>query len=336
MAVVPRAKPFVLDLSNTDDLKIVLPKVMHDINFMLEELYSDLAAVAAQPIPQLPITEANLSLSDVTTDNVSIARHGFVPKLPNDSTKFLNGVGAFAAVSSGLFTIVQSAAAFNQNNFAPGLSGNTIVELSGNSPNISGLAGGTTGAMVILNNTGTSVVTLLHNSTSSNPGNRFINTVTSGATPLAPGGYAVYLNDGTNYYLVGHEQGPWITPTYNGANYTADVGTWTVDSGDVTTLRYRVSGNTLFMLFSLETTSVSSTPSRLSLTLPNGYSMKTGTGNNYWSLAAWGYDNNVQVPGFRANVAYGSTTLDFYRFSGTWSPSTNLTYIYGGVGFDIK
>lgn len=42
------------------------------------------------------VTEAQIILSDVTTDDVSTSKHGFVPKAPNDSTKFLNGVGAYA------------------------------------------------------------------------------------------------------------------------------------------------------------------------------------------------------------------------------------------------
>lgn len=41
------------------------------------------------------VTESDLSLGDNTTANVTTARHGFAPKLPNDSTKFLNGVGAY-------------------------------------------------------------------------------------------------------------------------------------------------------------------------------------------------------------------------------------------------
>jgi hypothetical protein len=44
----------------------------------------------------IAVTEAQLLLSDVLTDNVSIAAHGFAPKAPNDVTKFLNGLGAFS------------------------------------------------------------------------------------------------------------------------------------------------------------------------------------------------------------------------------------------------
>lgn len=47
------------------------------------------------------VTEANLTLSDVMTDDVSIARHGFAPKAPNDATQFLNGLGAYSVPSAG-------------------------------------------------------------------------------------------------------------------------------------------------------------------------------------------------------------------------------------------
>jgi len=41
------------------------------------------------------ITEDDLILSDVTTLNADINKHGFLPKLPNDASKYLNGVGQF-------------------------------------------------------------------------------------------------------------------------------------------------------------------------------------------------------------------------------------------------
>jgi hypothetical protein len=41
-------------------------------------------------------TDANLSTSDVTTNNVSITKHGFAPKAPNDATKYLDGTGAYS------------------------------------------------------------------------------------------------------------------------------------------------------------------------------------------------------------------------------------------------
>ena len=37
------------------------------------------------------VTDATLTLTDVTTNDVSITKHGFAPKAPNDTTKFLRG-----------------------------------------------------------------------------------------------------------------------------------------------------------------------------------------------------------------------------------------------------
>lgn len=58
------------------------------------------------------VSEVNLILSDVVTDDVSIARHGFAPKAPNDVTKFLNGLGAYsvppaAVIPAGAFLLHQ-------------------------------------------------------------------------------------------------------------------------------------------------------------------------------------------------------------------------------------
>ena len=43
--------------------------------------------------------ESALLLSDNTTNDVSTSKHGFVPKAPNDTTKYLRGDGTWASVS---------------------------------------------------------------------------------------------------------------------------------------------------------------------------------------------------------------------------------------------
>lgn len=50
---------------------------------------------------QTKITERQILLSDVTTNNVSTSTHGFVPKAPNDATKFLDGTGSFSVPAGG-------------------------------------------------------------------------------------------------------------------------------------------------------------------------------------------------------------------------------------------
>lgn len=47
------------------------------------------------------VNEAGIALTDITTNNVSTSKHGFVPKAPNDVTKFLDGTGAFSVPGGG-------------------------------------------------------------------------------------------------------------------------------------------------------------------------------------------------------------------------------------------
>jgi hypothetical protein len=52
----------------------------------------------ASGIPQYQsVIEDDQFLVDVTTWNVSITAHGYVPKAPNDATLFLDGTGAWSA-----------------------------------------------------------------------------------------------------------------------------------------------------------------------------------------------------------------------------------------------
>ena len=56
------------------------------------------------------VTDANLSTSDITTNDVSTAKHGFAPKAPNDTAKFLRGDGTWAVPSAGGLTNFTEAA----------------------------------------------------------------------------------------------------------------------------------------------------------------------------------------------------------------------------------
>lgn len=62
------------------------------------------------------VTDANLTTTDITTNDVSTSKHGFAPKAPNDTTKFLRGDGTWAVPaagsSSGKFGISDSTGAY--------------------------------------------------------------------------------------------------------------------------------------------------------------------------------------------------------------------------------
>lgn len=65
-------------------------------------------------MPQTQITERQLALSDVTTNNVTTSAHGFVPKAPNDATKYLDGTGVFSTPAGGGGTNIGLVIAYSQ------------------------------------------------------------------------------------------------------------------------------------------------------------------------------------------------------------------------------
>ena len=57
------------------------------------------------------LVETGLTLSDNTTNDVTTSKHGFVPKAPNDTTKFLRGDGTWSVVNNnGGWTIIVKSA----------------------------------------------------------------------------------------------------------------------------------------------------------------------------------------------------------------------------------
>ncbi len=126
------------------------------------------------------------------------------------------------------------------NNYNPGLSGPTLLEWAGPADAIvTGIAGGVTGAYLYLRNTGAHVMFLRHLNGGSLAANQLTNSITSGDTPVAPGGHAIYLHDATNWVLVEHGQGSDVAfPTVWSASPTNPV----LGNGSLSCL-YNVTGN---------------------------------------------------------------------------------------------
>lgn len=59
-------------------------------------LVSNGTAYVPQPVGAA-VTDATIPITDITTNNVSISRHGFCPKSPNNSALFLDGTGGYSA-----------------------------------------------------------------------------------------------------------------------------------------------------------------------------------------------------------------------------------------------
>ncbi len=210
--------------------------------------------------------------------------------------------------------------------------GSNMVNWAGASTlTVQGISGGTTGQVLAIRNTGASVLFLTHDSGSASVGNKIYCSITSGLTPIAGGGNAVLYHNGTYWVLAGHNQGTWITPTFNAADYTASAGTWTVASGDVTTCAYCIIGKTMHFTVGLITTSVSTTPASLHRIVPGGYtSIRQADGTMAY------LDSGVAGNGlWRANPA--STTFQFFKnlLAGTWTGSVDNTYISATAVFEL-
>jgi len=253
-----------------------------------------------------------------------------VPNL--DADKLDGQEGAYYTTGVGAMeTRISNTETGTKNDWAPaGLSGNTLIVWAGtDDAAITGIAGGVNGQRVTIKHNGTAgkVLTFAHNSASSAAGNKLINIATSGATPVALGGYITYQYDATGavWRLVTHEQGAPITPAFSEGDYTATGGgTFTVAAGDVTTFTYVLRGKQLFVTLFLSDVSIAGTVSRVSIKLPGGF-----TAAKFTETAGTIFDNSVSVASYsRAHVSATDTTFVLLLGSGAnLSAATDNTHM---------
>ncbi len=229
----------------------------------------------------------------------------------------------------------------SQNDFNVGQSGyNTIVRLNNSSDlTITGLANGVSGQRVTLRSVGAGSVFLQHQNASSSAGNRFVNFLTEGSTPLAAGaGVAEYVYDGSasRWVLVNHSQGKMITRSFSAGDYTASGSmTWTVGSGDFDTYAYEVVGSLLYLAVRLNSTSVGGTLSNaLRVALPNNWKCSPSHGNGLFSYV----DNNGAPAQGHLSYSDGDTFLSLFRSlsAPNWSASTDATVVSIGCVVSLK
>jgi hypothetical protein len=252
--------------------------------------------------------------------------------LPSDAPdeQPLISVPAMAALPS--VSVVTTTATGTQTDWAPGFGQASIWLLLCNNAtalNPNGIAGGTTGQILIARSIGAGVVTWFSNATSA-AANRLINyTGVNGFPPqLAAGkGSIGYIWDGTNWKILFHEQGNYIDEPYNSANFTAATGTWTVDVGDQLTFKYWLRGVQLEVVYDLASTSVSATPVTLRAALPNSIATATYSGSgSFFPPLVWVADNGVNTSTLVENAVAHTTQIYFYTMSGAnWSTSVNNT-----------
>ncbi len=160
---------------------------------------------------------------------------------------------------------------------------------------------------------------------------------TVGLTSLAAGsGVAVFQYDAvvTQWRLVAHEQGAWITGAFSAGDFTGSGAmTWTVDAGDVLTFKYRLLGRTLTMMFNINTSTVGGTAGAiLYMKIPAGFACALSFDATYFYSDAGGAYLQYYV-----DVGAGGTTMGCLKQgAATWTLTTNLTQVFGTLTFEVQ
>jgi hypothetical protein len=189
------------------------------------------------------------------------------------------------------------------------------------------------GKVVRLRNASPFPIYLAHANAGSLAANRLYNTATSAPTPLAQNGTATYVYTGAAWGLMHHEQGAWIKPPFNAANFGAPAGTsWIVDPSDVVYLSYRLSGCTMTVNFAFATTTVSGTVGN-TLYLGNAaYGGFTAPSVGGTALVAMPYVFGASGVVFAQSQP---TSIALVAATTNWTNTTNGTSMYGALTFEV-
>lgn len=211
----------------------------------------------------------------------------------------------------------------------------TIIANNASLLTLQGITAGMDGQALTIISKGAGQVDLANQNGSANAANRIICDVTATISLAAGYGRAVLLYDASEsrWRVVFHEQGAPITPTYAGGNFTANAGTWTVESGDVVTNQYWLRGRQLHLTYFLSTTSTSGgMGTDLIAAIPGGFVSSTDTGTPFRVI-----DAGTAATGF-AVVASGGSSVIFRKVdTSAWTSSaTNTTSIIGQIVVPVQ
>jgi hypothetical protein len=193
---------------------------------------------------------------------------------------------------------------------------------------IRGLVAGYPGQRVTIMSIGAGQVDFAHQNAGSDAANRLINKVTSTTTPMAAGlGSTTYVYDGTTlrWRLEYHEQGDFIDVAHSAGNFTTEVGSWTVASGDQIHWRYYLKGRTVFCNWRIDTSTNSSAATHYFLiALPNSFTAAV-TG---FQLTSQISDSGTEYAGV-SQLGNGTSILISKLGFGTFAANTDTLYIRG-------
>jgi hypothetical protein len=143
------------------------------------------------------LAEIKLTFTDVTTNDASTSAHGFLKKLDNDPTHFMNGQGNWSAPSAGGRTEGTLAATGSTQGDAAAIT-TDAAEVSGADGTKGVILPGTAGAIVVVRNTGGSTLKVYPNSGAAISGGG-----TNAAASLFSGTATMYVRtSSTKWYTV--------------------------------------------------------------------------------------------------------------------------------------
>lgn len=223
-----------------------------------------------------------------------------------------------------------------QNNFS--LNGpNTVLECSGAAPVFTGftVAGSAPvgGDRAVLVYTGSGTLRVAKNDGGSTAANQITSPSARGQIVGVGGKITLVYESATSRWGVqSAEPGAPIPVAYTAGDFTGDVGTWTVDSGDLSYFAYQQEGAKLTMFVSILSSSVSGSPTYLRILIPNGFTI-----SKFIVGPAAGSDNGVGKPLNALVYSVLSTTLLHFNLvaGGTWTNATNATNVFAVFPFQV-
>jgi hypothetical protein len=299
--------------------------------------------IAAQSVRGTASTVASLPtgvegmLVAVTDSTTAVPGAVIAGSGSNHVLAFYNGTSW--VVQGGTLGVQTTTATGTQNDFA--LTAGTRVLRCNNATllTLNGLTPGVDGQLLDIVSVGAGEVDLTPQAAGSTAAYRLIPYATVGQTPLAPAsGTATLVYDGTTarWRLIAHEQGAWITPPFNAANFSAPTGTWVVLGVQVNDYRYRLVGRTLHLEFFVGATNITGTPANLLLTLPNGHN--PAPFNN--SIGAiWTQSNGGAFTGGGTYSPGTGATINLYTTvaqTGNWAASAGNAAVLGSFTIEVK
>jgi hypothetical protein len=280
-----------------------------------------LASPALTGVPTAPTAAAATTTTQLATTAFVAAESALKAALPGTSAPTTTGTQTALPIPAGTGDLVLY------------LNNATLLT-------IQGIAAGLSGQRLTVISKGAGQVDLAHLHASGTALGKLKLCATTGLTSLAAGsGVAVVQYDATvtQWRLVAHEQGAWITPTYAAGTFTGNASmTWTVDAGDVGTLKYRLAGRTMTVAYSFTTTSVGGTPAgflQIGNAAYGGFTMATG---DFEVPTAIALDNAAAVDAYSQGSTSGVAILLRKANGAAWTASTNNTALLGVAIFEVQ